>query len=624
MKKILCCLVVLAMLVSGCLPVMASEGKVEISFCVGDETLIINGSTVTVEKPYVVGDGVTLVPIRVITEAFDAKVDWIGETQTVKLTYPDVNIVIQIDNPVAEVNGRAETLLAAPQLTEAGYTMIPLRFISENFGADVSYDNDTRRITVTKEKTDDSTVSIEGSVSSKYIGDSFFGWSMENPLDMAMDYRDFDGMETNFSDGENEISIEIYTYEPEDYDFENDYNETKMSAAGLTLVKTEKDTSDKNCKSFHLGIKDKQYYYDYQQYVTPEYIYVVSGVFSNDDTKVRDKYLDLLATFVCKFEKTDIYDLSNTKDGFKKFESEYLKLSFNVPENFYMATSEDSENYFEFYELENGISSISAVVYSKSDVVSASALATEDFTHNKEVLNEALTTFSNGPVERQYANISATEYSYTVKAEKENYHIRDVFFELGDYVYNVSVCVELTNDDYENHIDKIIESIKAEPLDSKEVGVFMKNIPIATGTTKAKLGKASMELPNIYVKMASDDSSVTYVGPINGAVITCMKIPAVNVTAHDLKNMMKESENSLKEEGAVILETVHEKTINNQKYQAFRARATDDEEAAFLEQYACIYKGSVYVFNIVCSEIMYSESAKAEISDIIGSIRFES
>ena len=170
MKKILCYLVVLTMLVSGCLPVMASEGKVEISF-------IINGTPVTVEKPYVVGEGVTLVPVRVITEAFDAKVDWIGETQSVILTYPDVNIVIQINNPVAEINGRAETLLAAPELS-AGYTMVPLRFISENFGADVSYDNDTKRITVTKEKTGDSSVSIEGSVSSKYVGDSYFGWSM--------------------------------------------------------------------------------------------------------------------------------------------------------------------------------------------------------------------------------------------------------------------------------------------------------------------------------------------------------------------------------------------------------------------------------------------------------------
>ena len=115
MKKILCCLMLLGMLLIGCLPVMASDEKVEISFCVGDETLIINGTSVTVEKPYVVGEGVTLVPIRVITEAFDAKVDWISETKTVKLTYPDVNISIQIDNAVAEINGRAETLLAPPE-----------------------------------------------------------------------------------------------------------------------------------------------------------------------------------------------------------------------------------------------------------------------------------------------------------------------------------------------------------------------------------------------------------------------------------------------------------------------------------------------------------------------------
>ena len=40
---------------------------------------------ITVEKPYVVGDGVTLVPIRVVTEAFGAEVGWVSETKTVTL-----------------------------------------------------------------------------------------------------------------------------------------------------------------------------------------------------------------------------------------------------------------------------------------------------------------------------------------------------------------------------------------------------------------------------------------------------------------------------------------------------------------------------------------------------------
>ena len=88
------------------------------------------------------------------------------------------------------------------------------------------------------------------------------------------------------------------------------------------------------------------------------------------------------------------------------------------------------------------------------------------------------------------------------------YHKRDVFFEIGDYVYNVAVSIELPCDNYDEYIDKIIQSIEAEPLDSKEVGVFMKNVPAATGTTKAKLGKATISLPNIYVNLSADDSSM--------------------------------------------------------------------------------------------------------------------
>lgn len=623
MKKILCCFVVLAMMISVCSPAMASDGKVEISFCVGDDTLIINGSPVTVEKPYVVGDGVTLVPIRVITEAFDAKVDWVSETKTVKLTYPDVNIVIQIDNPVAEVNGRAETLLEAPQLTEAGYTMIPLRFISENFGADVSYDNETKRIIVTKEKSGDLTVSIEGSVNSKYIGDSFFNWSMENPLDMSMEERSFDGMETFFADSENEISIEIFTYDDEDYDFESEYNEAKLSLSGFTLVKTDKDVSDENCKRMHIGVKDKNDYYDYQQFATPEYVYIVSALLSNEDTKTRDKYLNILSTFKCSFENDDIYDLSNIKDGFKKFESEQMKISFNVPENFYMATSEDSQNRFEFYEIDEGISSITAVIYSKSDVESASSLAAEDYDHNKEVLNEKITKFSSGIVQKQYGSISATEYTYTVEAENKKYHTRDVFFEMGDYVYNVAVSVELPNDNYEEHIDKIINSIKAEPLNSEEVGILMKNMPTVTGTINAKIGNATITLPNIYVKMPSDDTGAVYIGAVNGVMVSCIKMPASDVTTSELRKMMKNSENMLKEEGAVVLKSVYERTINNKKYQAFRVKSTDDEGSIYFDQFVCIHKGYAYILSTTCPEIMYSESTKAEIDEIIGSITFE-
>ena len=103
--------------------------KTEISFKVGDSTLTVNGQPMEVTAPYVVGEGTTLVPIRVITEAFGAEVNWNGEEQSVNLKYPDVDITIKIGSKSAQVNTHAEELLAAPELYN-DTTMVPLRFIS--------------------------------------------------------------------------------------------------------------------------------------------------------------------------------------------------------------------------------------------------------------------------------------------------------------------------------------------------------------------------------------------------------------------------------------------------------------------------------------------------------------
>ncbi len=127
---------------------VAGTQSVEISFKVGDSILKINGEDVEVETPYVVGAGTTLVPLRVISEAFGAEVNWDGETKTVVIVHNENTITIQIDNNKAFVNDGEETLAEAPQLTENGFTMVPLRFISETLGAEVSYDEATQGITV--------------------------------------------------------------------------------------------------------------------------------------------------------------------------------------------------------------------------------------------------------------------------------------------------------------------------------------------------------------------------------------------------------------------------------------------------------------------------------------------
>lgn len=151
MKKLTGLTIAVTMVVlSAAFPVFAENNNVEIAFRVGDSILEINGTYVDVEKPYITSEGTTLVPIRVISEAFGADVEWDGDTKTITVDYNDNNIVLQIDSKTSTVNGSIETLEEAPQLTENGYTMIPLRFISENLGAIVGYDDTAQIITVSK------------------------------------------------------------------------------------------------------------------------------------------------------------------------------------------------------------------------------------------------------------------------------------------------------------------------------------------------------------------------------------------------------------------------------------------------------------------------------------------
>lgn len=128
--------------------VFAENENVEISFKVGDSVLDINGTKTEVETPYITGIGTTLVPLRVITEAFGSQVEWDGEEKKITLTYPGVDIVLHIGSNIADVNESDRTLPEAPVLSPNGVTMVPLRFISEEFGAEVRYDEGL--ITVTK------------------------------------------------------------------------------------------------------------------------------------------------------------------------------------------------------------------------------------------------------------------------------------------------------------------------------------------------------------------------------------------------------------------------------------------------------------------------------------------
>ena len=130
---------------------MEAIDTVTISFNVGSNVLDINNNKVEVEvAPYIAGEGTTLVPLRVISEAFGAEVTWDGETKTVTIIDGKTTIKVVIGSKTALVNGEEKTLEEAAELTGSGVTTVPLRFISETLGAEVGYAHETQLITVAR------------------------------------------------------------------------------------------------------------------------------------------------------------------------------------------------------------------------------------------------------------------------------------------------------------------------------------------------------------------------------------------------------------------------------------------------------------------------------------------
>ena len=89
-----------------------------------------------------------LVPFRSIFEALDMEVMWDGGTVTA--ASDEIALILQIDNPVMLVGETPITLDTAPTIVQSR-TLVPLRVISETIGAEVSWDEDTRQVTIVTE-----------------------------------------------------------------------------------------------------------------------------------------------------------------------------------------------------------------------------------------------------------------------------------------------------------------------------------------------------------------------------------------------------------------------------------------------------------------------------------------
>jgi plastocyanin len=97
--------------------------------------------------PQLIGDTV-YVPLRFIGNQLGADVRWIDEEKSVVYTTKNTNIQLWMNQNKVIVNGKELHSDQQPMIQD-GVSMVPLRFVSENLGAKVSYDETTQNIMIT-------------------------------------------------------------------------------------------------------------------------------------------------------------------------------------------------------------------------------------------------------------------------------------------------------------------------------------------------------------------------------------------------------------------------------------------------------------------------------------------
>ena len=116
--------------------------KMTILLQIGSKVAIVDGTAKTGDVAPVIRNSRTLVPIRMITEALGGQVAWNAETKAVTLTIDGKEIPMVIGQTLAKYG-------VAPEII-GDRTFVPVRFVTDELGATIAWNDATKGITITK------------------------------------------------------------------------------------------------------------------------------------------------------------------------------------------------------------------------------------------------------------------------------------------------------------------------------------------------------------------------------------------------------------------------------------------------------------------------------------------
>lgn len=429
----------------------------------------VNGTDVKVEPPYET-NGVTMVPLSVITKAFGAKLA-LKDNKVITLTYGKHVIVLTIGSKSATINGKKIALQAAPVIRN-GVTMVPLRVIVEAFGAKIQVDKATKTITITGKLVSSTAAgtTIDSDAGKTKIGDSHYQWSMKYPAGLVQQtgYGVSD-KRIIFTDVKDEYYLGIYISVAEERLSAEERLEWLWSSVYYDeMVLDVQSFPD----AYHrIVTKDTDgFYYEYRGYQANGYYYTLVFGKSAKSAKALEEHANLLDSFRTSFNKSDdtIKDLSQNKTGSTVFKNEDYGLSVELP-NDWKGGETGSVNYYgpnmsnlymEVYSLQRGDTLDGWV---ERQIAYYRAIFAKAYVQELEVSDTV------------WSGVAAKQIKLTHSIDKKNwYSTYQVFAVKGGYKYFTEFVHPDDSGEAALTADKALKSMK---VDFSRVESLLGNVP---------------------------------------------------------------------------------------------------------------------------------------------------
>ncbi|MBE5821202.1 MAG: SpoIID/LytB domain-containing protein [Clostridiales bacterium] len=221
-KIILSTIFILTLFVISCINVFASTNyiidNIEHEYTGKEVTIKYENENMEFDVNPIIHNDRTLLPIRALVEKAGGTIEWNNDTREITIKLDDINILMQIGNKIAKVNNEEVELDVVPCIAyedgngDAGRTIVPLRFVMENLGLKVEWDQETYTVSIFEEKNNEIEQLPTGNINiNNEIKDSiriglYYDTTVLNKVTLKAKTKMYLG---NVIDGEFETKLEI-------------------------------------------------------------------------------------------------------------------------------------------------------------------------------------------------------------------------------------------------------------------------------------------------------------------------------------------------------------------------------------------------------------------------------